>query len=64
MLDISYDMNLNDFLDVSFGCNNILNIQNIDTETLISGFHNNESTVIPLSCGRYLYTSIKINLVK
>ena len=64
MLDISYDVNLNGFLDLAFGCNNILNIQNIDAETLISGFHNNESTGIPLSCGRYLYTSIKINLVK
>ena len=63
LLDISYDMSLfNSLLDFSFGINNVLNIQNIDSETLISSFHNNQSDGVPLSCGRYIYTSLKMNL--
>ena len=63
MLDVSYSTTLfNDLLSVSFGCNNLLNIQTIDSETLISSFHNSETSGTPISCGRYLFTSLKLNL--
>jgi len=62
MFDIAYKLDLfNDFMNFSIGCNNIFNIQNIDSETLLSSFHNNETTGIPLSCGRYIYTSLKFD---
>lgn len=63
MLDFSYDISIfEELLDFSIGCNNIFNLTNIDSETLISSFHNNDSSGIPLSCGRYVFTSLKINL--
>ena len=62
MLHISYNRNLNEWLDFSVGCNNIFDIQNLDSETLISSFHSSESGGVPLSCGRYIYTSLKINV--
>lgn len=65
MLDISYDTYLfNDFVTFSIGCNNILNVQNVDSETLVSGFHNNETGNTPIACGRYFFTSLKINFKK
>ena len=65
MLNISYTVNLlSDLIDFSIGCNNILNVQNIDAETLISTFHNSESNGIPISCGRFIFTSLKMNFKK
>ena len=63
ILNISYDLNINDMYTFSFGCNNLLNIQDLNSETIIGSFHNNESTGIPLACGRYFYTSIKMNFI-
>ena len=60
--NITVNYCLNDLLSVSFGCNNLLNIQTIDSETLISSFHNSETSGTPISCGRYLFTSLKLNL--
>lgn len=63
MLDMSYNTQLfNEFLKLSIGCNNILNIRNLDAETLISSFHNSGESGIPISCGRYVFTSLKFNL--
>ena len=61
MLDISYDLNLSKETKFSIGINNLFNVTNIDSETLISSFHNTEAG-IPLSCGRHLYTSLKFNI--
>jgi len=65
MLDIAYDTHFfNNLMIFSIGCNNILNVQNVDSETLVSGFHNSETGNTPISCGRYVFTSLKINFIK
>ena len=61
MLDVSYALNLSQETKFSFGINNLFNVTNIDSETLISSFHNTEAG-IPLSCGRHFYTSLKFNI--
>lgn len=63
MLDVAYDLSLfNSALDLSIGMNNVLNVENLNSETLVSGFHNNALNEIPVSCGRYVYLSLKTNL--
>ena len=63
MLDVAYDTHfLNDLMTFSIGCNNSLNIQNIDSETLVSGFHNSETGDTPIAW--YFFTSLKINFIK